>query len=264
MNEALALGISISSDVYPFTRGSSSILSLFPPWTLQDGVNSLLRFLRDPETRKKVATDLERGCPGWESRVAIMGWDRIWIGAVKKKENGWVAGRSVADSAREVRLPPVDFLIGLMLSEARDFSYTGEISSLDDVETMMAHPFTLVGTDGIHVTDGIPHPRLYGTFPRTFDLFVKKSRLLSWESAIYRMTKLAAQVFGLREVGVLHKGYYADIVVFDPENISYEEAYNRPPASETGIRHVFVTGKAVVQDGKLTGVVAGRVMRHKR
>jgi len=134
----------------------------------------------------------------------------------------------------------------------------------DDVRTVMRHPSTMIGSDGIPTLEGKPHPRLYGTFPRVLGRYARDEKLFPMEEAVYRMTGFAARKFGLHDRGVIRPGACADLVLFDPATIIDRGTFEDPKRAPEGIRAVFVNGAMAVEAGKVTGVRTGRVLRRSR
>jgi N-acyl-D-amino-acid deacylase len=132
-----------------------------------------------------------------------------------------------------------------------------------DVRTVMQHPTTMIGSDGVPASGAKPHPRLYGTFPRVLGRYARTEGLLSLSEAIYRMTGFPATKFRLRERGFVRPGGYADLVVFDPATIMDTGTYADPRQYPTGVHHVFVNGTAVVREGQHTGARPGRALRRE-
>ena len=129
-----------------------------------------------------------------------------------------------------------------------------------DVKTVMAHPTTMIGSDGVP-TGGKPHPRLYGCFPRVLGHYVRNERVLDLATAVHRMTAMPAQKFQLAGRGVVRAGAFADLVVFDPARIDDVATYESPRQTPIGIRAVYVNGVAVARDGMHTGARPGRALR---
>ncbi|HXN86618.1 MAG TPA: D-aminoacylase [Candidatus Binataceae bacterium] len=130
----------------------------------------------------------------------------------------------------------------------------------DDVRTVMRHPSTMIGSDGIPA-GGKPHPRLYGTFPRVLGRYAREGGLMTLEAAIHRMTGMPAAKFQLRDRGVIREGAFADIVIFDPKQIIDTATYSDPRRYPIGISDVFVNGAAVVRDGTHLESRPGRALR---
>ena len=129
-----------------------------------------------------------------------------------------------------------------------------------DVQRVLQHPHCMIGSDGLPSPTGKPHPRLYGTFPRVLGRYVRDEGLLSLEEGVRRMTSLPAQTFGLAERGEVREGYWADLVVFDPDAIADTGTYEDPRQYPLGISHVLVNGQLVVEDAKPKHVPAGQVL----
>ena len=137
------------------------------------------------------------------------------------------------------------------------------VESMDeaDIRTVMHHPTTMIGSDGVPAVGGNPHPRLYGTFPRVLGRYVREEGVLSLAEAIYRMSGFPAAKFRLSDRGVIREGAYADLVLFDPRTILDTGTYADPRQYPKGIHHVFVNGVQVVQNGQHTGARPGRALR---
>ena len=133
--------------------------------------------------------------------------------------------------------------------------------SEEDVRTVMASPYTMIGTDGLFQV-GNPHPRVYGSYPRILGKYVREDKLLSLEAAVRKMTSFPAQKLGLFNKGILRPGSDADIVVFDSDSVIDHGTYRHPHKYPTGIEYVLVNGKVSVAEGHFTGVTAGQVLKH--
>jgi dihydroorotase/N-acyl-D-amino-acid deacylase len=138
--------------------------------------------------------------------------------------------------------------------------------SEDDVAAIMAHPMTMVGSDGrlVALGDGHPHPRWYGTFPRVLGVYAREQGVLTIEQAVRKMTALPAARIGLRERGQLRAGWYADLVVFDPETVADRATFAEPHQYPVGIDFVVVNGIIVVDDGAFTDHRPGLVLKRGR
>jgi N-acyl-D-aspartate/D-glutamate deacylase len=135
--------------------------------------------------------------------------------------------------------------------------------SEDDVQTVMRHPSTMIGSDGIPSIEGRPHPRLYGTFARVLGRYARDLGVLSLEDAVHRMTGFPARKFGLSGRGVVAEGATADLVVFDPQSVIDVGTYEDPKHPPAGISHVFVNGRHAVRDATQTDERAGRSLRRE-
>jgi N-acyl-D-amino-acid deacylase len=131
----------------------------------------------------------------------------------------------------------------------------------DDVRRVISYPHCMIGSDGIPSPTGKPHPRLYGTFPRVIERYVRDEKLMPLEEAVRKMTSLAARRFGLAQRGELRKDWAADIVIFDPETIADIATYQEPRQYPAGITHVIVNGHVAAEDGRQVARDAGALLR---
>lgn len=260
LDEQHAQGHETYSDIYPYLAGSSTMLPLLPPWVLSDTSTPLAQSLRDPATRKRIRRDLCDGLDGWENRARTVGWDHVHVARVASEHNHHLIGRTIADIARERGVDGADAMLDLLADE------DGEVSSLivnsceEDLVTVMTHPRTMIGSDGIDYGQR-PHPRLYGTFPRVLARYVREQQTLTLEEAIHRMTGLTASVFGLVERGLVRPRFVADLVLFDAARIEDKADYDHPKRHAVGIHDVWVGGWQVLRHGQPTGRRPGRILR---
>jgi N-acyl-D-amino-acid deacylase len=172
-------------------------------------------------------------------------------------------GRSIADIARELGLPELE---GAQRIAADDPATTivGHSMCEEDVQTVMRHSVTMIGSDGIPTLGRKPHPRLWGTFARILGRYVRELGVLRLEEAVHRMTGLPAKKFGLEDRGVVREGALADLVLFDPAVVVDRGTFENPEVPPIGVTHVLVNGTFVVRDGAHTGARPGRVLQRSR
>jgi N-acyl-D-amino-acid deacylase len=230
IERAQADGMDVHADQYPYTAGSTSLAAIF-----QNG-----------------------GFGGGSGGLGTVAPELVVI-ASSPKQREW-EGQSVAALAASLGLSPRDAVIHV-LESSQSVTAVMHTMNEDDVRTVMRHPSTMIGSDGIPSLPGKPHPRLWGTFARVLGRYARELGLFPLEEAVHRMTGMAARKFGLRDRGVIRDGAFADLVLFDAARIidvgTYEDP-NHPPA---GIHHVFVNGTRVVKDGAHTGARSGRPLR---
>ena len=227
IERARADGFDVTADQYPYTAGSTRLFAMRQNgWFEPD----------EGEMEVLLAAVAER--PEWE-------------------------GRTVADLAAEFDLP-IDQAVDRILDEAGHGVFAIIFSmSEDDVRTVLAHPTTMIGTDGIGAGSR-PHPRLYGTYPRILGRYVREEALLPLETAIYKMTGMPAAKFNLPGRGAIEEGAVADLVVFDPATVIDLATYEDPKHPPAGMPWVLVNGQPVVRDGEHTGATPGRPVRFKQ
>ncbi|HEY3820030.1 MAG TPA: D-aminoacylase [Polyangiaceae bacterium] len=274
VDAAAARGLDVHSDVYPYTAGSTVLSALFVPlWAFEGSLDRLVERLGDPATRARVVRDAE------DMQLAFLDLPR-WLAFFPKRwllpAMSFVLGRSIVISsvkrqlryegmtigaiAKERRRSLHEAMLDLLVEEDLGVTAIAHVMSEKDVQAVLAHPRTMVGTDGLPTRSGKPHPRTYGTYPRVLQHYVAELGLLTLEQAVHRMTGMVARKLGLTDRGVLAPGAAADVVVFDPRGVRDHATYADPRRSPDGIAHVFVNGAWTVRDGVHTGARAGTVL----
>lgn len=260
VDSARAAGLDVTVDVYPYTAGSTGSSVLFPQWVLEGGREAFRQRVSDPEIRPRV----ERETAEWMRRDWTGGdLARVQFRTVRSMPE--YNGRTLADLARDRGLPNneesgVQLVIELQL--AGGFSAIYHFMDDADVRRIMRYPHSLFQTDGDPVGYGVgfPHPRSYGTFPRILGHYVRDERVLTLEEAIRKMTSASADQIGQGERGRIAPGMFADVTVFDFDQIQDKATYVDPHQFPVGIRHVLVNGVPVIRDGSITGEKPGRVL----
>jgi len=259
--EARARGIDVTIDQYPYTASSTSFsAALFPPWALEGGAEARAARLAEPESRARVREAVigrirnERG-GGDASRLQVAAFPG----------DPSFDGKTLADVLRDQdQEPTVEAAADLAIEIVERGGATGIFHAMaeEDVERILASPFTMVASDGeIPVFGrGQPHPRSYGTFARVLGRYVREKGLLTLEEAVRKMTSLPATRVGLSGRGLVRPGMRADLVVFDPATIRDRATFEQPHAYAEGVSFLLVNGALVVDEGRLTGVRPGRVL----
>ena len=257
-------GIDVTCDQYPYTASSTGLSACLPPWVHEGGVERLLERLKDPATRIKIKQDIENK-KDWDNVIMESGCDNIVVASINSKANKDLEGKTLARIAQLQEKDPFDTLFDLLLQEKGDVSIVIFEMNEDDLRMVMKHPTMMVGSDGSSLSpslpEGKPHPRNYGTYPRVLGKYVREEKVLTLEAAIRKMTSFPAQKLGIKNRGLLAEGYWADIVVFDPEVIRDTATYEQPHHFPEGIEYVFVNGELVVEKGEYTGAVPGEVLQ---
>jgi N-acyl-D-amino-acid deacylase len=266
IGEAKARGLDVDCDAYPYTAGSNPLKNLMPQWVQAGGVSAMLDRLHLPETRARIRDDIAQdGLNNWGR---IPDWDCVRISIAPNVPH--YAGRTVADLARERSADPIDVVCDCLIEDKTATRVLVTSISEDDVRDILRSPLTLVGSDGNCVADygvtsqGHPHPRFYGTFPRILGHYVGELALIPLELAIHKMTGAPARALKLADGGLLKAGYRADVTVFDPADFSDQATYENPHQYPSGNRTtVLVNGVPVVEDATHTGALPGRVLKRK-
>jgi N-acyl-D-amino-acid deacylase len=226
--EARRRGVVVHADQYPYTAASTALAAVFRDGRFDGGIGAL-----------------EAGDVVIASAAAHPEWEGKPIPAIAAAMGGCAPEEA---AARILAGEPEATVVVHCMHE-------------DDVQTVLRHPTTMIGSDGLPTLDGKPHPRLYGTFARVLGRYARELRLLSMEQAVHRMTGLPAATFGLENRGVLRAGAFADVVLFDAERIIDQGTFDDPHRHPAGIDAVFVNGVEVMTSDRHTGARPGRVLR---
>ena len=260
VDAARARGVDVTIDQYPYTASQTSITALLPQWALAGTSDEVIERLRDPEIRRRIKGEVawriefDRGTGDPDNVViGLCPWDRS------------LEGQSLADI---LRTRDVDVTIAAAADLTMEIVERGGARAIyhaineEDVERIMQHPAAAVGSDGgVSVFgDGVPHPREYGTFARVLSRYVRERGLLTLEEAVRKMSSATAQRLGIRDHGQLREESFADIVVFDPDEIRDLATFEEPHQYAVGVRYVLVNGVVVVDKGEHTGARPGRVI----
>ena len=262
--DARAGGVDIDCDAYPYTAGSNPLKNLLPQWVQAGGVDAMLARLATPETRERVRADIARdGLNNWGR---LPSWDNVRISISPHLPQH--AGRTIAQLAAARGADPIDALCDFLIDDQGATRVLVTSIAEDDVRDLIRSPDALVGSDGNcvatygTVSQGMPHPRFYGTFPRVIGHYVGVEKLLPLEAAIHKMTGATARALRLADRGLLREGFAADVAIFDPADFRDRATYADPHQYPSGKRTtVIVNGTIVVDDATHTGALPGRVLR---
>jgi N-acyl-D-amino-acid deacylase len=259
IDAALAEGVGVTLDTYPYLAGCTTLAALLPSWAAEGGPAAMLDRLRDPAIRERIRVDLEeRGSDG--NHGVPVDWRAVQISGTRDPALADRVGATVADLAAAAGAAPARFCFDLLLADRLGTTVLLHEGNEENVRTIMRHRAHLVGSDGILVGDR-PHPRAWGTFPRYLGHYVRELGLLTLETCVARMTGRAARRLRLADRGLVRTGYRADLVLFDPDTIAAESTMDNPRRQASGIRSVYVNGVAVIDDGRHTGALPGRALR---
>lgn len=258
LDKAKKEGLNISFDQYPYPFGSTTLAVVLPPWAVEGGADQMLLRLESSELRARMKHDMQHGLPGWTGFCRSTGTDNMLISSVESANNYDVVGKSLDEIARSRQSDPYTVAMDLLYSEKGTISIITKYGEEDHIKRLMLRPEMNLCTDGLFSAH--PHPRTYGSFPRFLGKYVREENLLSWESAIYKMTGKAAEVFKIPYRGFLREGYFADIVLLDPETVNDCATLEKPKQYPLGIEYVFVNGEMTVQKGEHNGKRPGRIL----
>jgi N-acyl-D-amino-acid deacylase len=260
LDEERRRGLDITVDQYPYTAASTTLASVLPPWAQEGGVPQILERLRDAATRRDIKAAMASDPQHGENMLRGSRWDEVLIASVKTARNKVYEGKHLQQIAEMRGEEPLDSVFNLLLEEECAVAMIVFTMAEEDVRTVLRHPATMIGTDGIW-SHGKPHPRIYGTYPRILGTYVREEGVLSLEEAIRKMTSFPAQKFGLWRKGMVRQGMDADLLLFDPHTIAERSSFQDPHQYPVGLPYVIVNGQVAVDQGRYTGIFAGRVLR---
>lgn len=259
-DDAIAEGIDLSFDAYPYLAGMTTLLSQLPSWALAGSGEEQMARLRDPETRKRIVEALDViGSDGHQGLT--VNWSTVYLaGLPGAPELEWMMEGSLADAARKLNTAPAELALDILIATERAAPCVFFIGHEEHVRTLMQRDEHTVGSDGILVGDR-PHPRSWGTFPRMLETYVREEKVLTLEECVRHMTSSAANRLRLMDRGRIAAGALADLVVFDKDKVSAKATYDNPRQAATGIHHVLVNGQFAIENGAITHSRAGRALR---
>jgi len=259
IRQARRMGLDVTCDQYPYTASATSLTSNVPEWAFEGGLDMLITRLIDPETRAILRN---------QSNASHAGrWDCIHISHLGSEKNSWMIGKPVTEIAQKLNMDVAEAVFDIIIEENGN---VGEINfgmCEEDIEYIMSQPFTMIGSDGRSMpvaSEGRPHPRNYGTFPRAIARYCRDRGLFPLETAIAKMTSMPAARLTLKNRGILRPGAWADMVIFDFDRIQDNPTYEMPQCACDGINQVFVNGVLTAENGRHTGATAGQVLRKNR
>jgi len=265
---ARARGVRISADMYTYTAGSTGLDAAMPPWVQEGGYEAWAARLQDPVIRSRVLAEMTAPANDWENLMLAAGADQtLLVGFRNEKLRALYTGKTLAEVAALRGESPAATAMDLVVEDGSRVQVVYFLMSEDNVSRIAALPWVSFGSDAEALaTEGVfietsTHPRTYGNFARVLGKYVRDEKALTLAQAIHKLSELPATHLGLRQRGSLRPGYYADVVVFDPQAIRDHATYDRPHQYATGMVHVFVNGTQVLDRGEHTGALPGRVVR---
>ena len=253
-------GLDVTADRYPYLAFSTNLNIMFPVWALAGGPLKFAERLKDKDLRQKMKEETLEKVEGNNS------WENLLIINVTNNQNKHLMGKYIQEAADEKKQDPYEFSCDLLISEGGSLSIIGFGMSEENTVLVLKHPLVMLCSDGTALAPygpldrGIPHPRNYGAFPRFLRVYVREKKHLSLPEAIKKMTSMPAARMGLKKRGVIKKGNYADIVIFDSQKIADTATYIKPKQYPVGIDYVIVNGKVVVDHGEHTGELPGKIL----
>ncbi len=268
VNRARAEGVDVEADTYAYTAWANGMSAFVPAWAHDGGDAKLIERLKDPVTRARIRKDMETPSKGWDNEwQEIRGPEDVMITAVQNPALKKFQGKRLSEIAKTLNKDPMDALLDLLI-EDKAFTECAVFGMAEpDVALALQQPWVSIDNDYPGVSpEGIlgeehAHPRAYGTFPRILRKYVREEKKLALEEAIRKFSALPAQRMRLTDRGVLKQGMWADVVVFDPETVRDLATFDDPNRLSEGMEYVLVNGVPVIEEGKMTGALPGKVLR---
>jgi dihydroorotase/N-acyl-D-amino-acid deacylase len=268
INAARAAGADVTADTYAYPAWSNGFSAFIPPWAHDGGDAKLIERLKDPAMRARIRKEMLTPSRDWDNEWdEIPGPEAVIICAVQNPKLLPLQGKTLADVAKLWNKDPIDTLFDFLIEDNAFTEIAAFGMSEPDVLLALQQPWVSVDNDSSGTSpEGIlgqehPHPRAYGTFPRVLRKYVRGDKKLTLEDAIRKFSALPAQRMRLTDRGVLKKQMWADIVIFDPDTVRDLATFDKPNQLSEGMEYVLVNGVPVIDGGKMTGELPGKVLR---
>jgi N-acyl-D-amino-acid deacylase len=268
IEEARGQGLQITADVYTYPAGSTGLNAAMPPWVQEGGFEASLERLKDPETRRRIVREMNEASDRWENMYLGAGSpDNILLVGFKSEALKPLTGKTLAEVAAMRGTSPEETAMDLVLEDESRVGTVYFTQSDDVLRRAIVLPWVSFCSDAASLApEGVflkssTHPRAYGSFARLLGKYVREERLLPLPEAIRKLSSLPAETLRVERRGRLVEGYFADVVVFDPDRIQDHATFTEPHQYATGMVHVLVNGVPVLADGEHTGATPGRVVR---
>lgn len=261
-------GLDISTNMYTYTAGATGLDAAMPPWVQEGGHQAWVQRLKDPAIRRRVVREMSTPTDEWENLYLAAGSpENVLLVGFKNKALKPLTGKTLAEVAEERGKSPEETAIDLVIEDDSEVSTVYFFMSEENVRKKITLPWMTFGSDASsQAPEGVflesnPHPRAYGNFSRLLGKYVRDEGVIPLEEAIHRLTSLPASHLKLDRRGSLQTGFFADVIIFDPETIQDHATFEDPHQYSTGMVHVFVNGQQVLKEGEHTGALPGRVVR---
>jgi N-acyl-D-amino-acid deacylase len=267
VEKARAEGLKITADMYTYPAGATGLDAAMPPWVLDGGYQHAFKRLKDPATRKKIASAIVTPSTEWENLYLAAGSpDRVLLVEFKSEALKPLTGKSLAEVAKMRGETVTDTIMNLVLEDRSRVGTVYFMMSEDNLRKQIKLPWVSFGSDGSSMAPEPPftkssaHPRAYGNFARLLGRYVRDEKVIPLEEAVRRLSGLPATNLELDGRGFVREGMFADVVIFDPGEIADRATFEKPHQYAVGMKHVFVNGVQVLKDGEHTGTKPGRAV----
>jgi dihydroorotase/N-acyl-D-amino-acid deacylase len=262
IEDARREGLDVTCDFYPYDGGSTALTTMLPPAFIKGDLQGALKRLGTKEGIEEFRTLSRVRYPDWDNFCVTLGWDRILISGVNRKENEKFLGKRVTEAVKEFGFEDAEELAAhLMYSENGKTAIINMSMHQDDIDTVARLPYSNIVSDAIYAKTDTPHPRMFGAFPKIIREYVNERHLLTLEEAIHKMTSSPADKLGLKDRGRILPGVFADVIVFGLDTFVDHATYTDSARLATGLDYSIINGKIAIDHDMLTGNKAGKNIR---
>ncbi|HKE25878.1 MAG TPA: D-aminoacylase [Bryobacteraceae bacterium] len=269
IEQARKAGLDVAANTYAYTAWFNTFSAVIPPWAHDGGDSKLIGRLKDPAARARIRKEMESTAGDWNNEwQEVPGPESILVCAVQNPKLLPLQGKSIAEIAKLWNKDPINTVFDLLIEDEAFTEVAMSAMSEPDVTLALEQPWVSICNDSQGTApDGLlgkehPHPRAYGTFPRILRKYVREEHKLTLADAIRKFSALPAARMRLPDRGVLKTGMWADVVIFDPATIRDLATFEQPNQLSEGMRFVLVNGVPVIDEGKMTNALPGKVLRH--
>ena len=268
IDSARIAGMDITANMYNYTAAGTGLYATMPQWVQEGGQDAWLARLKDPAIKARVIKEMKAPGKDWENFFYMVGSpENIILGVFKTDSLKYLTGKTLKEVAELKRLSPAETIIYLVVNDNSPVESMFFLMTEDNIKKQIALPWVSFGSDEQSLaTEGVflksnPHPRAYGNVSRLLGKYTREEKIIPLVEAVRKLTSLPALNMKINKRGLLKPGYFADVVVFDPNTIIDRATYVNPHQYSTGVSDVFVNGKQVLKNGEHTGAKPGRVVR---
>jgi N-acyl-D-amino-acid deacylase len=264
---ARAAGIRITADMYLYTAGATGLDVSMPAWVQEGGLDKWIARLKDPAIRARVLAEMRDPSPTWENLLQRAGAKGALLLEFKNPALKPLTGKTLDEVATMRGVSPEEAAMQLVVEDGSRVGVAYFLMSEDNVRREVSLPWVSFGSDAsAPAPEGVfllsnEHPRAYGNFVRVLAKYVRDDKVISLEEAVRKLSALPAQNLSLKDRGMLRKGYFADVVIFDPRTVQDHATYEHPHQLSTGVDEVWINGIQALHNGNATGLPSGRFVR---
>tara|TARA_B110000858_G_scaffold140036_1_gene158965 strand:- start:171 stop:1844 length:1674 start_codon:yes stop_codon:yes gene_type:complete len=268
IDSARTAGLKITTNMYTYVAGATGLDASMPPWVQEGGYEKWAERLKKPKIRKRVLKEMKTQTDKWENLMAAAGnSDNLLLVGFENDSLRHYTGKTLTEIAKIHGKSPEETAIDMVIADGSRVGTVYFLMSEENLKKQIALPYMSFGSDAAsQAPEGVflnsnAHPRAYGNFSRLLGKYVRDEQIISIEEAVRKLTSLPASNLKIKKRGSLIKGYFADLAIFNPETIQDHATFTDPHQLSSGMIHVLVNGKQVLENGDHTGAMPGRVVR---